>query len=482
MLIIVLKRLISVTCLLALISFPVIAQEDTIRGTNPTVTDSIAAVAEWVKSDTGRMMPGYRDLSGYDNPGMCLIAMHGVRDAIWRRGQSDTLPLGSPADTLPTAVHEIGQTCLAGMSPENVDSAQLFDLMAAALMIGDTALARATVVYHVSKITGGARERGFVFVDAMAHALASKPRQAMWAESLFPELVAVAEDSLAPINAGLRLRWVDAWTRFDTSALVRIGLDRGVAIRSLLAQGKIKDSTALGIIYQDSIDLVEFKRSLNFKDEIARVGNEYVSKFASVGLADYAQGLVEVRLGTANIYGSPAPGPLKMFRHYPASAPIAPIPGRVTFVGYIEQLGEGFMEPYLAALRRIHEKYHDRGLDIALIAHTKGFAWGSPPLNTAEEAKLIGWYYREHLKLPFTIHVAATEFGKLSDGRITRDRSAAFQQIGVYRYWRPHWAYIVGRDGTIAGKINRTSSLNRYEAELEAIIRRELNIQETAQK
>jgi hypothetical protein len=72
------------------------AQSDTLRGRNPTRADSLTAIAAWEKSDTGRMMPGYRDFTGYDVPGMCLAAIRGVLEATWRRGEVDTLPRYTP--------------------------------------------------------------------------------------------------------------------------------------------------------------------------------------------------------------------------------------------------------------------------------------------------------------------------------------------------------------------------------------------------
>ncbi len=458
------------------------AQQDTLRGTNPTPTDSMKAIAARIKSDTGRMMPGYRDLSRYDNPGMCLVAMQGVQDAIWRRIESDTIPRYTPRDTIPTAVREIGRSCLSRMTPQSVDSAQLFDLMVAAIKVGDTALARNTVVYHASKITRGVRERGFVFVDAMELAFEGRPSQWVWAESLFPQILALGADAQEPLTAALQLRWSDAHARFDHAALARLDADRVATFQRLFAEGKVKDSSFLGLTYEDSIDVVEFQRGPNFRETMQRVGDRYVAMASGSEIGrTMAEGLVDVRLGTTKLFGAPAPQ-LAMFQRYPTDAPTTPVPGRVTLVAYIDKLGNGLFEPYLATLRRLHEKYHDRGLDIILIAQTKGYAWESPPLDSTQEAKLIGWYYREHLKLPFTVFVSKADFGRLSDGRITRGRSKEKPTIGVYRYWRPWWWYIVARDGTIADHINGPSVSVREENRVDAIIRRELDSQLRAQQ
>lgn len=462
---------------------PGYAQQDTLRGTNPTLSDSIAAISAWAKSDTGRMMPGYRDLSRYSSPGMCLVAMRGLQDAIWRRGETDTIPRYSAGDTTPTAVKDLGRSCLADMTPEKVDSAQLFDLMAAAIRAGDTALARNTVLYHASKITAGKRELGFLFFDAMLLSFQSQFSQWVWAESLFPKIAELGPDALEPLGSALGLRLSVAGQRFDTAAMIRLGVDRKLLFESLIANGAELDSFWIAGIYRDSMSIVDHRRRPGFLEEMERLGDRYIDMYSGTELGrQMAAGNIEADLRIAKIYGTPAPAELTMFRHYPREASVRPIPGRVTIVGYTENLGEGFIEPYLATLRRLHDKYHDSGLDIMLIAQTKGFAWRSPPLDSAEEAKLIGWYYREHLKLPFTILVAVADFGRLEDGRITRRPPSSLPSIGVYRYWRPHWWYIVARDGTITGRINGRSSVHQQEFWLEAVIRRELDIQSHAQK
>jgi hypothetical protein len=357
----------------------------------------------------------------------------------------------------------------------------LYDLMAAAIKVGDTALARSTMLYYASKVTRSVRERGFVFVDAMELALTSHPTQRAWAESLFPLVVALGADGLDPLKEAFQLRWTDAHLRFDTAAFVRIGIDRDTIFRSLIAAGAIQDSTQLGPIFNDSMVLVRLHRNPDYLETMRRLGDRYVAMWSSSDAGRMgAEGEVDVTLGTAKILGTPAPPPFTMFRHYPATAPTGPVRGRVTIVVYPERLGQGFIEPHLATLRRLHEKYHDRGLDIMLVAQTQGFAWGSPPLDSAAEAKLIGWYYREHLKLPFTVFVTPAEFERLSDGRFKRNPSKSIPKIGVHRYWRPWWGYIVARDGTIAGHINRTEMAHEREAMIEAHVRRELDIQTRA--
>jgi hypothetical protein len=464
------------------------AQQDTLRGRNPTRADSIAAIAAWAKSDTGRMMPGYRDLSAYDVPGMCLMAMRGVLEATWRRVEADTLARYTPGDTVPTAVREIGQTCLAKMTPESVDSADLYDLMRAALTAGDTALARKTVVYHASKMTRSVNERAGVFVDAIGFALQQEggiqqqnpeihPTHPEWVESIFPLLMAIGPDAKQAIYSGFGYRRRDAFGRFDTAAIVRLTTELSAFIQGLRIQDR-QDSVEMRRIFSDSMEIVRYQRDPNLAQTVRRLGDRYIEWTPENDVERLiAQGDVEGELRYGKFYGTPAPTSFSPFRKYPSDAPVGPVPGRVTLVGFIERLGSGFMDPYLAALRRLHEKYHAQGFDIMLIARTQGFAWESPPLDSLQEAKLIGWYYREYLKLPFTILIFSQPFSRRSDGRLVpQGIDGQIPLIGPFSEWRPWWGYIISRDGTIVRQIFRTEWTHRREKEIEAYIRRELAI------
>ena len=116
------------------------------------------------------------------------------------------------------------------------------------------------------------------------------------------------------------------------------------------------------------------------------------------------------------------------------------------------------MDTRLAVLRRIYERYHDQGLDVILSVSTQGYRWGSPPLEPEKEAKILGWYFREYLRLPFSILVEETQFDRLPDGRRMPKPAEQTMMSGL-----------IGRDGTIRGFPSQLS-----EEELDAYVRREL--------
>jgi hypothetical protein len=379
------------------------------------------------------------------------------------------------------------------MTPETVDSADLYDLMRAALTIGDTALAQKTVIHHASKVTRSVSERAGVFVDAIGFALQTMgpaqdrspeihPTQREWAESMVPLLMALGPDAKGAIYQVFEYRRSDAFRRHDTAAIVRLGIELSTYVQGLKTLSH-RDSMEMRVVFSDSIEIVKYQRDPNLIQTIRRLADRYIEWTPDNDtLRLFAQGNVEAAIKFVKYYGTPAPTSFSAFRRYPSDAPAGPVPGRVTIIGYIEELGTGFIEPYLASLRRLHEKYHAQGLDIMLIARTQGYAWGSPPLDAAQEAKAIGWYYREHLKLPFTILVFSQQFSRRSDGRlIAQGIDDQIPQIGPRSEWRPWWGYIISRDGAIVRQINRTEWAHRREKELEDYIRREIAIPASAQ-
>jgi hypothetical protein len=70
-------------------------------------------------------------------------------------------------------------------------------------------------------------------------------------------------------------------------------------------------------------------------------------------------------------------------------------------------------------LRRLHAKYASRGLRIIVTQRMAGYTdWnGSGTLTEAEEAEFARWYFGDYHKLPATLAVQATAFGKGADGR-----------------------------------------------------------------
>lgn len=432
-----------------------------------TSVDSAASITAWAKADTGRMMPGYRDLSAYDTPGYCLAAMKGMERLTWRRGESDTLPKKTVFDTVPENVRDVGRACIAKMTPRTVPSVELYNLARLALQIGDTALARQTVEYHLSITSDNARERGYVLGDAIYEATIARPLPLSFVESLLSRFSELGKEAVAAHSWAIALAQSVAHDRFDTTKMLRYSAERDSMLRTLTAEERKEQELNLGGVFSDSLEIVWYQLVPNLAPTIKQLGEQWASA-GGFENTDFSRAIISMATAIGEIAGQQAPT-LNVFRRYPDDAPLTPIPGRVTLVMSINRIGKGRLDKALAYIRRLHDRYHDRGFDVVLIGRTVGYAWGSPPLAAEAEAKLFGWYYHEYLNLPFPVLVEETSFNKKPDGRKVA-APTSFQEI-----YRPLQvgAYIVGRDGLV-------KSINygmHTESELEAYLLRELAAQ-----
>jgi len=429
-----------------------------------SAVDSVAAAAAWAKADTGRMMTGYRDLSAYDTPGYCLAAMDGTERLTWRRGESDTLPKRTLLDTVPTKVRDMGRACIAKMTPRSVPPVELYNLTRVALRLGDTALARQTVEYHLSITTTNPRARGYVLVDAISGAAEARPIQFPFIESMLPKVSALGKGAVDAGVLAYTLAQAVAHDRFDTTRREQFSAARHALIKTLTTEEKKALRVDLGSVFSDSLEIVWYHVVPNLSSAVKRLGEQWAAANGTEK-TQFAHAVIYMATTLGAIVGQPAPT-VNVLKRYPADAPLVPVPGKVTIVMNVRSIGRGMLDGTMARLRRMHERYHDRGLDIVLVARTAGYAWASPPLVAEAEANLFEWYYREHLKLPFSVLVEETSFGKRPDGR------RVAQKTPFQSKWDPIEpnGYIVGRTGIVKAVNYGFHS----EAELEGYLLREL--------
>lgn len=453
--------LVSSLILSLLVSSIADAQTNTITTVEPI--DSAAVKAAWARADTGRMMPGYHDLTRYDTPGYCVAAIKGMERLIWRRGESDTLPKQTDLDTIPERAREVGRACLAKMTPGTVPYAELYNFTRAALWVGDTALARQAVEYHLSVSPDDARERGYILVDAMVEARDSRPMQLSFLESLVPKFAELGEGAARAHADAIGILRQVAHYQFDTTRMLKYSAERESLIQSLTPEVRKKHNLSLGNVFSDSLEIIWYKLIPDLAPTIERLGNQWAT--AGEVDRDFARVVIAMATLAGEMAGKDAKS-VDMYKRFPSNASLIPQKGRVTLVLALNRIGRGRMDNTLSLLRRLHDRYHEHGFDVILVGRTSGYAWDSPPLNPDDEANLFGWYYREYLNLPFSVFVEETSFYKKPDGRKVAEPTpfqSMYKPLSLTRY-------LIGRDGTI-------TPLNygfHHEVELEAYLKREL--------
>lgn len=426
--------------------------------------DSIPIKAAAEKADTGRMMPGYNDMSGYNRPSYCLAGVRRHTSLIWRKGERDTLPPSDRKDPIPPEAVETGKKCIANVDLESVSLAELYSLVHLASLVGDMEKAESALERWLTLLPEDPRERGYALLDALSAMLSAyHPDSTLFVgERWVQRIDALGHGAYEPYLAALDRLKAHAVMKFDTAAMIRISRASHERAKNLSDEEIKLANVRLGEIFLDSLNILWYKSD---QSELPETVKGTLANWVSENSeATWTVVMSELITYQASIQGSQL-SHFPVYVHFPDSTQNIYKPGRVTLL-IRSQLGDGQMTSNLAMLRRLYEKYSDQGLDIVLLLNTKGFAWASRPLSTSEEAKVIGWYFREHLGLPFRVAVMETQFGKMNDGR------KVAEPIPYDNLYRPvsMLNVMIGKDGNI-------SSIGigfQSEAMLEAFIVREL--------
>lgn len=429
---------------------------------NPA-NDSAAIAAAAAQADTGRMIAGYQDLSRYNTPGYCLGAMDGRQSAIWRSINDTKRVAGQASDTLPTDVIATGRACLAGLKLDAIPAYELYNLMRLAVRFGDTTMVWSAIRRQLALATTD-EERGYALSDAVEATLSAHPIQHTLAMSLLGRLDDIGVGAHVPrLLAHAKMREYAYFIRFDTAAIMREG--------KLMAQIETLFSpeerrwwrNELGSVFEDSISLAWYQHDPNLTANVRGYFERRVAAVPEWGLNEDQQGLFIARLAQLTESIGQTVQPLEGDFWFPDTVKQPQPPaGRVTLMFMVEK-SNGAETDQIAMLRRLYTKYHAKGLDILLISKTQGYSWSSPPQEPADEAKTIAWYYRDYLKLPFTVMVAETPFTRRPDGR-------RMDGIIPFRTRYPTPQIMVGRDRRIYTLYKGMG----FEAEIEAYLEQAL--------
>jgi hypothetical protein len=414
---------------------------------HPNPNDSAAIAVAAAEADTGRMVPGYQDISRYDTPGYCLAAIETIVEETWRSGQRALAVEGSPQDTLPTKALTIGKQCTTHLpGVQHIGPQELGNMERLAIVLDDSVTLNAAVNRHVSLALDDQARADILYnvINDLAYTdppSAPHPRQFGWAKVILARLDSMgAGVRIQRLRAHMNMAALMTEARFDTTALLRE--DTAIRhIRTLLTAQDRERYKYLEMkpIVMDSLLVAWYRNDPDLKTHVRATlerelgivhGLDPTIKEAVIVAREW----LAAQIGTparpiAGKYGFPSPRP-----------PLVPEPGKVTLVTLVKK-GEGLMTPDLAMLRRLYDKYHSAGLEIVLVLKTEGYSWASPPQSAAVEAKTIAWYYLNHLGLPFTIVVYETPFTRKPDGR---------RVSGVIPFSNDyHGMTLIGRDGRI---------------------------------
>jgi hypothetical protein len=399
--------------------------------------DSAAAIAAWAVSDTGRMTAGYRDLSRYTTPSLCVQVMRGtLLQELWRRNDppSSVIPVqpGSEGDTLPTAAVANVRRCIAKLPAVSaVQPLELSNVMQLGVMTNDTALMEAAITRMLA-LAATDEARGYVLLDAM-NALLGPSIGAEYGRTHSVMRVAAAEPMLARLDAmgvgarvprmlaHFRMAEIYSSVKFDTTLLAR-EVKATWAIVPLLKEGEEKERyNPSYVAIMDSLIIAWSRQQPNRVETVRGMLQRGYAAFTAQGFVP--MGTVQwqkIISNTMETYASQIGklrGPLKGdFWFSSDSSHDKPALGKVTLL-VAGHKGKGTMTKEEAMYKRLYDRYGKDGLEIVLVVNTNGYSWSSPPQSPADEAKTIAWYFRDYLKIPVTVVVNTSQFTTSKDGR-----------------------------------------------------------------
>lgn len=391
----------------------------------PLPSDSVA-IARDRDAGLGWLLPDAWNVARYRTPKMCrqLVAMveHDTRG--WTGW--DTVATGSKGDTLGTSAQTVGRQCVTQFTVATVESRELVDLIELALSLQNVPLATAAVDRRIHEAKTP-HEQGRALLDAVIAFRSAHPSQMRTAESFLGRFDALssnapwwkllARSTLIPFGPDT----------IDTARVGRLYRDNLAAYQTLPMKARtfLADHTGGDVYVADVIDglngvplaercnhladaylawpqLAQTDNAAELKDTVdgwdatsRRFAEKFVRRPCLADTVPDRQKMPQWPAGTWY-----APGSIT-----PAGAPIVPTPGHVTWV-VDATLGNGRIDPQLAQVRRVYDKYHSAGLDVFLVVRTEARSvWASPPLTPAQVATVTAWYFHDYLQLPMPLLV-----------------------------------------------------------------------------
>jgi hypothetical protein len=434
----------------------VVVGKVTAAATPDAPVDSLDARYASVTTDTGDLAPGNTDFTRYTIPGLCVAAVsnavdvfqHTITQQLHVRQLRSSTPAG---DTIPASVRMLAQKCGARFTvagPRTDDD--LADLFTLALAAGNDELANAVLGRRLARATTDSM-RAAILHGTVTMSLAAAPRRVSLALAAATRL-----DALSPTVQALKLKnhaalmW-DATARFDVPVMRReaeriIALGQGPIttfryeylpiIGAYMVLGQIAyveaPDSVMTVMARAKADLGRFPPGDEFPPDIP------FSPIMSVHFRTATLEQIRDHLLPFNgqQYAGTTLPPVSASYWFPKAPeqwpPSAGHPSVVFYGGELQQMcarndwgilggaiGEhSFCDPLYTALPQWAILYGDR-LAMTLVAQTRGFAARSVPLAPSAEADTLGWFFREHLKLPVTVGIVVDSVWRLPipDGR-----------------------------------------------------------------
>lgn len=390
----------------------------------------------------------------YVAPSQCITGVSRMTSFYWRDKRADTAHYATLKDTLPRMVRDSLRSCVAHFNVATVPDQQVVPMLDIALALDDDALANA-VAARADKIIQALppAKRPWMIEKVALSFLGATPMRlarareymhaldAMGASAAYERFSTHFMSGMLTFSLG-NVAVADEDVKAMVAAFADLGHAEQLNIVDSLARGYGTYMQVMQLSQKGNVLLAALDSAKNLLVPLTQNGGPW---------AQYSRARVEASFGA---YSRQAGGlgtkatTLHAERWYGVPGDtVFPKSHRVTIVVVGHPAGISF--ELLAVLRRLHDAYAAKGLDIVASTYTTGWFRTTVVPKPADEMDDFQHWFEDYLHFPVALAAEESQWGRLPDGR-RQNEPGANQK--AYEFG-PN-AVLVGKDGTIRLVLN----------------------------
>lgn len=441
------------TCMIVTLSVPAVAQNALTR----------------LPSDTGRVLRGDEDFSGYVTPGMCEMAAWSMANRLNRATGRDTTSRASNfTDTVPAVAAAAAKKCLTKFSVATVRPEELHNFQQVALLSGNDTLAQSVLVRRLT-IATTATDSALALRNAVEDLLLARPIRLAAARTTLDQLeglgVRVGVQTLGAQREFLQV----VRTKFDIAQIKRVA----TSMLSLADKLSVDDRDEMALVIKEAWlakrDIAYWESPDSVAPTVARMNQDLSLLRNGRGL----KGMFDREWEALDEFVLPQLSkPLKDLlgtpRYvYPASPSpelqVGQLPRGTAHLVFISN-GQAPMM-FMGVIKRLHQKYSSRGLNITFVLATLGYThWNNSGVYTpSEEAESLREMLFDQLRLPTSLVVEELSVGNMPDGRKTYGPMQWHERT-------PALVLLIDRNGVLQMAFGQFTPEAAYEAYIERLL------------
>lgn len=387
------------------------------------------------------------DFSRYTTPGQCVAAIDRLNRQYWRDQRPDTLSFGPETDSIPAGVLHLGGQCADRFSIQTIPQGELYNLARLYWSLGDDTRAREAIDKLLSSPgLQDPEERGWILTRIVGALISVKPARTSLAKHYMEQLEALGKTA-APYRMFANMYLLSFTTQLgQADTALKFADHAKTATREMSEGDRLDYAFTIMDVYDLTAEPLAVEKGSSAAVALLDTAAEDVLPLRPVDSRDH-QRMRSIISARRMMYGTVGDAAARLtsdkwFNLQPGDS-VLPATGVPTLIYLGSHACGGSCYTSYASLRRLHDKYQERGLKIVILGMTGGF-YRNRLLQPTAEVDSAGRYYTDFLNLPAIISMNETEFVKIHDGRRRNNPPVNFRN-----YSRGRNAVLVGPDGKI---------------------------------